>query len=177
MAVDVYDIVKGLKQAAHNAKDYPGGYGYNAEDGDSDMETDFLKRDKGHKINDSRVMDGFQVRIQGNILILVYQFNATRREAHQNTFEDDIRRRINDMKNYIEEEYGKITDDSISLSAMGEVSIDSEHTSLKRYNITAVQNYEIPGIDEREVVDREQEYSDVDTLIREAKKKAREGNG
>ena len=65
----VYDIIKGINQAAANAYDGSHKAEYNA---DGEERTAGLKREQGDVITDSRVMDGFGVRIEGPKCIISY---------------------------------------------------------------------------------------------------------
>ena len=66
----VYDIVKGINQAAANAWDGSHDEKFVAE---GDEKVVGLKREQGCPLNDSRVMDGFNVRMSGPKLIVSYQ--------------------------------------------------------------------------------------------------------
>ena len=59
----VYDIVKGINQAAANAYDGAHKARFTTKEKDDPIG---LKREEGCPINDSRVMDGFKVRIAGS---------------------------------------------------------------------------------------------------------------
>ena len=61
----ILDVIKGLNQAAANSGDFGGEY-------DEDQKIG-LKREKGHPILDSRVMDGFRVRFAADKIIITYQ--------------------------------------------------------------------------------------------------------
>ena len=64
---NILDIVRGLGQAAANAYD-------GALDESGEPLQLGLKREKGHPVLDSRVMDGFNVKFYGNkICIKSYQ--------------------------------------------------------------------------------------------------------
>ena len=63
---NIIDIVNGLSQAAANAYD-------GALDEKGEPLKVGLKREEGNPILDKRVIDGFNVSMLGNILILKYQ--------------------------------------------------------------------------------------------------------
>lgn len=64
---NILDIVRGLSQAAANAYD-----GYENMD-----EKIGLRREEGHPVLDSRLMDGFKVRFAADNLIVTYHKSAT----------------------------------------------------------------------------------------------------
>ena len=65
----VLEIVRGIAQAASNA--YDGAHDERFVRKGEDKKVG-LKREEGCPINDSRVMDGFNVRLHGDKLILSY---------------------------------------------------------------------------------------------------------
>jgi len=82
-----------------------------------------LKREEGDCIVDSRVMDGFNVRVSGNKLVLSYHSEITMKDFHDNNFEDDVcpaesgfasdtlgfKEQLNDMKLFIDDYAQAIT--------------------------------------------------------------------
>lgn len=166
---DTYEIVKNIKQAAMNAKDWPEGYDANEED------VDFMKREEGDKITDSRRIDGFDARINGDILTVTYQTETTMQEAHENDFEDDIRRTLNDIKTYLQREYANLTEGNISLEPMGDPHIELKYISNVRQQVNASRHYRIPSLDpveDEEASEKEQNVDELDTLLRECRQKA-----
>ena len=89
----VLEIVRGLSQAAANAYD-----GYEHMD-----EKIGLRREEGHPIMDSRVMDGFNVRFAGNKMTLSYQSEVLVKELHpRNQFENDVNRKLADIVKFFD---------------------------------------------------------------------------
>ena len=81
---NILDIVRGLGQAAANA--YDGALDENGEP----LQVG-LKREKGHLVLDSRVMDGFKVRFAADKMIVTYQGEVTMKEVHpRNQFENSV---------------------------------------------------------------------------------------
>ena len=77
----ILDVIKGLNQAAANAYD-----GYQNMD-----ETIGLRREEGHPIVDSRVIDGFSVKFAADKMIIGYQSEVLMKEVHpRNQFENEI---------------------------------------------------------------------------------------
>lgn len=165
----VYEIIKGINQASANARDFPEDY----SDTDND-DLDFLKREEGDKIVDSRVMDGFRTKVNGNILTIAYQSEIKMKEAHDNGFEDDIRRKLNDIKKFLQKEYKKVTDNSITFTEMDkDPNVKVQYLSRVRVWVEAQQHYKISGIDpvENNSEEAEENIKDIDMLIKEAKEK------
>ena len=110
----VYEIIQGINQAAANAYDGAHDKRYSS---DGEEYKAGLKREEGDCIVDSRVMDGFNVRVSGNKLVLSYQAEITMKDFHDNSFEDDVKSTLNDVIKYLKKEYKKITGNSLSLAS------------------------------------------------------------
>ena len=98
----VYEIVQGIHQAAANAYDGAHDKKYSSDGEDHKVG---LKREEGDPIVDSRVMDGFNVRVSGNTLMLSYQAEIKLKEFHDNSFEDDVESTLNDIVKFLKKEY------------------------------------------------------------------------
>ena len=81
------EIIQGINQAAANAYDgaHDEKYSY-----DGEARKVGLFREEGDVITDSRIMDGFGVRFQGNRLIVSYQYDCMLKHVHENGFESEI---------------------------------------------------------------------------------------
>jgi hypothetical protein len=138
----VYEIVQGLAQAAANA--YDGALG---EDYEPDK-PGILRREEGNALIDQRVMDGFNVKFYGNMMCLSYQSEIQLKEVIAGGFEEDIDQRLTDISGWLKKEYKKITGDSVSLTAEGEVDVRVENSSRVRTWVTAKKHYRVGGLDE-----------------------------
>jgi len=140
----VYEIIQGIHQAAANAYDGAQDKRYSS---DGEERKAGLKREEGDCIIDSRVMDGFSVRVDSyNRLHLSYQSEITMKAFHNNGFEDEVRNALNDIVKYLKKEYKKITGNSLSLTSDGEPKIHAQSISRKRNWIQANQTFTIGGI-------------------------------
>jgi len=133
------EIVRGISQAAANAYD-----GALDEDG-KPLEIG-LRREQGHLIKDSRVMDGFGVTFHGPFLCINYHSEIQLKEVHSNGFETEIAQSLTDISNFLKKEYKKVTGKSLSLSFKGEPKILVQSLSHKKSWIQARQFYKIGGI-------------------------------
>jgi hypothetical protein len=136
----VHEIVKGLSQVVANSYD-----GALDENGDP-VVVGGLNREEGDKILDSRVIDGFKIRVQDNQMILSYQSEVMLSETHEKDFEDNVKNTLNDVLKFIKKEYKKVTGESISLKQVGEPDIQCEYISRVRSTVRAVDIYEIKGV-------------------------------
>ena len=137
----VLDVVRGLAQAAANAYD-------GALDENGDLLKVGLKREEGDPILDQRVMDGFSVKFHGNLLKLCYQSEVTLKEVHDNGFESEIERQINEVVKFLKKEYKKVTGDNVTLTPEGEVDVMVQSLGRHRSWIQAYMSYKIGGIEE-----------------------------
>ena len=136
----IYNIIKGLNQAAANAYD-----GALTEDGEQVKVG--LQREEGDPILDSRVIDGFNVKIYGNMMCLTYQSEVQLKEVYANGFEGDIDQRLTDIVSWLKKEYRKITGNAITLTEEGEVDVLVQSTSRIRSWVEAKKHYKIGGLD------------------------------
>jgi hypothetical protein len=144
MSSTTLEIIQGLAQAAANAYD-----GAHDERFTLDGQTKQvgLQREQGCPLMDKRVMDGFSVKFYGNSMIINYQSDVFLKEVYAGGFEDEIVRRLNEVKKFLEKEYRAVTGKSVSLSAKGESQILVQSTSRVRSFVQAYQHYTISGID------------------------------
>ena len=136
----VYEIVQGLSQAAANAYD-----GALTEDGEAIKAG--LKREEGDPIIDSRVVDGFNVRMSGPILTISYQSDIKLKDVYAGDIEADVDEMIENVASFLKKEYKKVTGDTLSLSAEGEVDVLVQNTSKVRVFVTGKKNYKVGNLD------------------------------
>jgi len=137
----VYEIIQGLSQAAANVYD-----GALNEDGEP-IEAG-LKREEGRPLIDKRVMDGFNVNFNGNMMCLGFHSEVQLREVYANGFEQEIEQRIADVVKFLKKEYKKITGSGVTLSKHGEVEVYVENSSRIRSWVTAKMYYKVGGLSE-----------------------------
>jgi hypothetical protein len=136
----ILDVIKGLNQAAANAYD---GYQMDEEVG--------LRREEGHPLIDSRVIDGFSVKFAADKLIIGYQSEVLMKEVHPRPqFENEIERRFKDIVKYLKKEYKNITNSSVNLTEVDEADILVQSTSRVRNWVQATKQYKIGGAGETE---------------------------
>jgi hypothetical protein len=146
---NVLDIIRGLAQAASNAYD----------GGELDEEIG-LKREAGHPVLDSRVIDGFAVKFAGNKLIVNYQSEMLVKELHpRNRFENEINGRFDDIVKFLKKEYKNITKESCSLTEDGDADIMVQATSRYRTWVQASRQYNIGSLDEAESIRKTSNHS------------------
>ena len=94
----VYDIVKGINQAAANA--YDGSHDERFVEDGEDKKIG-LKREEGCPINDSRVIDGFKVRMSGPKLIVSYQSELPLKDVHNTKIDEEIEQTYADIVKFL----------------------------------------------------------------------------
>jgi len=145
----VYDIVQGINQAAANS--YDGAHDERFTRKGEDKKVG-LKREEGCPIIDSRVMDGFNVRMQGDRLILSYHSEISLKDFHNNKFEDEVEATINDIVKYLKKEYKSITGSALTLTADGETSMHAQSVSRVKTWVQATKSFKIGNMGETEEV-------------------------
>ena len=148
----IIDVVQGISQAAANAYD-------GALDENGEPIKVGLMREEGEPLLDERVMDGFGVKFHGPLLVINYHSEIQLKEVHGNNFESEMESRINDVAAFLKKEYKKVTGDSVTLTAEGEVDVLVQSMSRVRSWVQASRHYKIGGIDEVEKVGEGSENS------------------
>ena len=138
------EIIQGLAQAASRA--YDGAHMENYND-DGRARIAKLQREEGDPILDRRVMDGFKVRFSGPNLILSYQSEIKLKEVYAGGFENEIDRRLNEIKKFLQKEYKAITGESVSLTKQGESDILVQSSSRIHSWVQAHCTYKIGKVD------------------------------
>ena len=135
---NILDVIKGLSQAAANAYD-----GYEHMD-----EKIGLRREEGHPIIDSRIMDGFNVRFAADKLIVTYQSDILMKEIHpRHKFENEIEHRFGDIIKFLKKEYKKITKNSVTITEVAPADLLVQSTSRIRNWVQATKQYKIGGLE------------------------------
>ncbi len=135
------EIINGISQVMANSHD-------GATDDKFEPLLVGLQREEGNPITDSRVIDGFSVRIHnGDRLCIYYTSETPLKEVHGSSFESDIESRLEKIKSFIQKEYKSITGKSLSLSDPDEVNVVVEYISRIRTQVRAKKSFKIGGID------------------------------
>ena len=169
-----YEIVRGIHQAAANA--YDGSHDERITGKDLAKEIG-LKREEGCPIKDSRVIDGFNVKVSGKELHIIYHTECTAKNSHRTSLVSDIEQNIADIVKYLKKEYKKVAEGSLSLSKPSEVDIDMQYISRQRVSIIAKQSFELGGTEAEPNTPESQEdrldkaYKDFLSMGREKAKK------
>jgi hypothetical protein len=158
------EIVKGIHQAAANA--YDGAHDERFAGKDLAKEIG-LRREEGCAINDSRVIDGFNVKVAGNELHIIYHTEMTAKESHNAKLESEIEQNIADIVKFLKKEYRKVAEGSLSLSNPSEVNIHMEYISRQRTSIIAKQSFTIGGIDAEQNNSPESQEDRLDKSIKD----------
>jgi hypothetical protein len=138
--MNVLEVVRGIAQIVAEL-----GYdGAHRADG-SKVEIG-LNREDGHVVNDSRVMDGFNVRFNAGQLIVSYQAEIKLSDIYKQDLEAEVEQTIQDVVDFIKREYRGQYGKSLSLTPADKVHARAENTSRVRYFVTAHRAYDIGGI-------------------------------
>jgi len=161
------EIVRGIQQAAVNGYD-------GALDEDGNRVEIGLKREEGHLINDSRVVDGFGIKFHGNKLIVTYQSEVSFKEVKSGQFQNEVEGMIEQIVKFLKKEYKKITGSTLSLKKDADADILVQNLSSYRTWCQAQMPFVIGGLDEVEGV---AEGSPEDRLESSIKKFLKLGKG
>jgi hypothetical protein len=139
----VLDIVRGISQAAANAYDGSQDEKYSL---DGEARKIGLKREEGDPIIDSRVVDGFNVRMSGPILTISYQSDIKLKDVYAGDIEADVEEMIQNVANFLKKEFKKITGDALTLTAEGDVEVLVQNTSKVRVFVVGKRNYKVGNL-------------------------------
>ena len=135
MALSIYEVIKGISQAISNKH-----HGAIDEDGRA-VEIGLKREDQ--PITDQQVMDGFGVALHGNLLLLRYNSSEPIQTLHNKRFEQEMERRINDIKNHIVKEFNKHTGETLRLKEAGDIKILVETANRMKAIIKVQMPYEV----------------------------------
>jgi len=164
MSSNTLKIVQGLAQAAacaydgsHDERYTANGQAYKAG----------LQREEGDPILDKRVIDGFKVKFSGDAMCINYQSEVKLKEVYAGGFEDEMARRINEIKKFLQKEYKAITGESVKITPMkeDEMKVMVQSVSRVRSWVQAYQWYKISGVDSEPILSPSEDT--VDKSIRD----------
>ena len=145
----VLEIINGISQVMANTYD-------GATDENGEPIKVGLKREEGHPINDSRVMDGFSVKMYPGSITIHYQAEVKLKDIHDNGFESEIDSLIGDIANFIKKEFKKITGTTLNLKPAdgraGEVKIIAQSTSKVRNFIQAHKSFQCSNLKDMDAI-------------------------
>ena len=82
-----------------------------------------LKREVDNVVTDSRLVDGFGVRFQGDKMILSYSSECNIKQVQKSNFEDMVEQNIAEIVSFIQKEYRGAAGANLSLTKEGETDI------------------------------------------------------
>jgi|TARA_R110000796_G_scaffold100615_3_gene209281 hypothetical protein len=141
----VHKIIQGIAAAMANSYD-------GATDENGDPIKIGLRREEGNPILDSRVMDGFGCKIQGDLLIVKYNTEENikgLRGIHHiglEKYQKEIEQRMADIAKFIKKEAKKATGATVNLKLDGEIDILIQPMNKLRTMVSAVGMYKIAGM-------------------------------
>ena len=136
------EIIQWINQAAANA--YDGSHDKRFITGEP--KEIGLSREEGCAIVDSRVSDGFGVKIIGDMLQINYEANVRLSDVYAVGFEEECERRVHAIAEFLKKEFKVITGKGLSLTPEGEVKCMVQNTSRVRTFVMCHRLYKIGGL-------------------------------
>jgi len=158
---DVMEIINGISTVIAQ-------YGYDgAMDGEEKVEIG-LNREQGDYLLNSRIMDGFGVQFQNDMLKINYHTEILLKDVHRKGFEDEIRSKINGLAKFIKKQYKVVTGNVLTLTALKE-TFKAEVQSMSRIRswVQASQFYKIGGASDAEYLRKDAEGDPMEASIRD----------
>jgi len=134
----ILEVINGISQAIH-AK-HEGGTPFGLK-----RETETLLQ--GVSIYDPRIVDGFGVQFQGDMLLLKYHSEMPLVSVHEKNFQTDLERNIKDICEHIKSEYKQLKKQSLSLTSFGDLKIMLQTANRRTVYVNAVQAYKINNVE------------------------------
>jgi len=159
------EIVRGISQAVANS--YDGAHDERLVDGEDLVKKIGLRREEGCPIMDSRVMDGFFVKMLGTDLYVYYHTEVTSKESHDAGLENELKGYLNNIVKFIKSEYKKVTGEALSLGEAGDIDIYKDFISRQRTSVMACQAFPIKGMDESTGAVKEPSEDRLDKSIKD----------
>jgi len=104
-----------------------------------------LKREVDNVVTDSRLVDGFKVRFQGDSMILSYSSECTIKSVQQPNFEEMVEQQIAQIVSFIQKEYRGAAGGNLRLTKEGETDILVQKMSNFRTWYQTSSIYKIVG--------------------------------
>jgi len=136
------EIIQVINQAAANA--YDGAHDERFVAGDAKKIG--LSREEGCPIIDSRVSDGFGVKIIGDMLQINYEANVRLSDVYAVGFEEECESRLQAIADFLRKEFKVITGSNLSLAPQGEAKCVVQNTSRVRTFVMCHKLYKIGGM-------------------------------
>ena len=140
------EVIRAIGQAAANAYD-------GALDDKGEPVVVGLSRDVGNPTIDSRIVDGFKVKMVGEKLMISYQSDVFLKDVHDKNFENDLARKMGDIVSYLKKEFKKITKKALNLKSLGDVDALVQQTSRVRVFVVATKTYEVGNLSSVDAVE------------------------
>ena len=141
----VLEIVRGISQALSNTHD-------GALDENGDPIKIGLRRDEGCPILDKRVIDGFKVSLQGDILKVNYCCETMLKDVHRGDFEGETDNVVENIVSFLKKEYKKVTKENLGLTNVGEIDIMVQRLNNNRSQLNATKKYRVTGLGGEDVM-------------------------
>ena len=129
-----------------------------------------LKREVDNTITDSRLVDGFSVRFQGDNLVLGYSSECNIKQVQNSNFEGMVEQHIADIISFIQKEYKAAAGSTLRLTKEGETDILVQKMSNFRTWFQSSCIYKIGGA---EGVLEEDQPKDINESIKSWLKSAK----
>jgi hypothetical protein len=112
-----------------------------------------LKREVDNVVTDSRLVDGFGVRFQGDKMILSYSSECTIKQVQKTNFEDIVEQNLADIISFIQKEYKGAAGKNLSLTKEGDADILVQKMSNFRTWFQSSCIYKIGGVNGVDVLE------------------------
>ena len=91
----------------------------------------------------------------GKKLCVSYQSDVFLKDVHDNGFENDLERKMNDVVIFLKKEFKKITNKALNLKSLGDVDAKVQQASRVRVFVIATKMYEVGNLSSVDAVEGE----------------------
>ena len=139
---NVLDVIQTIQNIV-SAKGYDG-----ALDEEGNAVKVGLRREVDNVVTDSRLVDGFKVRFQGNKMILSYSSECNIKSVADPKFESKVNQKVADIVSFLKKEYRSAAGKNLSLVQEGETDILVQKMSNIRTWYQTSSIYRLGGVPE-----------------------------
>lgn len=124
-----------------------GEYGHDGATKEGEPAEVGLAREDGHPILQSRVVDGFNIKVYGDKLCITHHLLDQRmKDFHEKDQHDKCQSTISDIASFLQKEFRKRTGKALSLKEEGQMHMDTEYVSRVRVNVVSKQYYKVGAL-------------------------------
>lgn len=135
-----------------------------------------LRREVDDPIIQTRMMDGFNIKLLQNKLFINYSSEITIEEMHNDKWEDEIEQIFEDIVKFLKKEYKSIMKSSLKLKKIDKTNILVQNINRRRTQVNATAKYEIGGLPSGKDQSKDSNREELDKAVKKFLSQGKGGN-